>query len=101
MFELIPFYIVMVAIWGIVMFRHYIFGAISHLGGNGHRYRKSGKVDLGIAIMFASILVGVTIFVLIETLSVDLIAAIIVIGLCAGGFVVAMGIGDERRKNRV
>jgi cytochrome c biogenesis protein CcdA len=99
MLELIPFYVIMIAIWGIVMSRHLIFSLIGQLGRKGKRYQKSGRVDLGITIMFASIILGVTIFALVEELSVDLTAAIIVIGLCVGGFIVAMNVGDERRQN--
>lgn len=100
MFELIPFYVVTVIIWGVVMFRHSVFNGIGLFVGKGNRYKKSQRVDLGVAIMFASILLGVTMFASIETLSANLIAALIVIGLCGGGVVVATGIGDEWRQNR-
>lgn len=97
--DTIIFYVIMIVIWGIVICRNLLFNFIVVFFIVGEPYKKSIMVDIGITIMFLSVIIGVTVFSLIETLPLDLVAPVIVIGLCIGGGIVAMNVGDERRQN--
>ena len=98
--NLAPFYIMMLFVWIMMIFRNLVFKGAYALFGKSLTHVKSSKVDVGLSIMFFSVMAGVTIFALMPSLSTDVGAMLIIVPGCVGAFVVALGVGDEWRANK-
>jgi len=98
--NLIPFYVLMVLVWVMMIFRNLVFKGVYALVGKSITHLKSSKVDAGLSIIFFSIIAGVTIFALVPAMSTDVGTMLIIVPGCIGAFVMALGIGDEWRSNK-
>lgn len=98
--NLIPFYVMMILVWIMTVFRNLIFKGAYALVGKSITHVKSSKVDIGLSVMFFSIIAGVTIFALVPSMSTDVGTMLIIVPGCVGAFIVALGVGDEWRSNK-
>ena len=83
------------------LFRNSVFDIMNYLLGlRRKKYVKSGKVDIGLIVMFVSTPVGVTISDALPDISSETIAFIIVIITCCGAFLLSFGVMDEWNSNK-
>ena len=94
--------VLLLPIMAIVLLRNLVFDFVQGLFSKSpKKYQKSLKVDLGLVIMFLSVVIGVAVFTAIPTLSIDA-AVLIIVGICClGALILTTGIRAEWEANRL
>lgn len=100
MSKLIIFYVSTIILWSIMFFRNVLFDVIGVFLNSRTSYEKSRAIDVGLCIMFGSLIIGGTAFMLTDALSVEITSTVIVLGSCVGCIFVAKGLGEEWRQNK-
>lgn len=94
--------VLLLPIMALALLRNLVFDfAHQLLSKSPGRYQKSWKVDIGLVVMFLSVVIGVAVFAAIPNLSVDT-AVLIIVGICClGALILTNGIRAEWEANRL